>query len=349
METAPASENVAAISRYALRGGGFDDRDAYLAAPSDEKDAAKARRFREALWAALHATRLNVVRPGGASFAHLGTTRELLAMLTRPSPFRAPLGLSPRSRCLAPPPGDGDAWGVVLNGVVDKAPPAGAVVEHSVLGEATVGAGGLASCVRELPPGFSVPPRCLLQQVQLVDGRFVCVLLGVDDDVKAGEGDGAYLGRPWAETFARLGAAGAEIWPGGAGTLWTAALFPPADTAAGATALAAGLLEGGDAAAWRAAPERLSLKDVLAAGDKVAEVRWKASVAKTIRVRARLRSKVTVTAPLRVDLAGGWSDTPPICHEHGGSVANVAVTIDGARPAGLPGGSQRITVPSCPD
>ena len=39
METAPASENVAVISRYALRGGGFDDRDAYLAAPSDEMAA----------------------------------------------------------------------------------------------------------------------------------------------------------------------------------------------------------------------------------------------------------------------------------------------------------------------
>ena len=69
---------------------------------------------------------------------------------------------------------------------------------------------------------------------------------------------------------------------------------------------------------------------------------------------------VTATAPARVDLAGGWSDTPPISYEArgppptptstsgparlsplgaaaamgGGLVVNVAVTVDGARPLG---------------
>mmetsp|Transcript_41753 Transcript_41753/g.46610 ORF Transcript_41753/g.46610 Transcript_41753/m.46610 type:complete len:1263 (-) Transcript_41753:750-4538(-) len=33
-------------------------------------------------------------------------------------------------------------------------------------------------------------------------------------------------------------------------------------------------------------------------------------------------------APVRVDLAGGWSDTPPICYEYGGSVTGMAVLID---------------------
>ncbi|XP_055365408.1 L-fucose kinase isoform X2 [Betta splendens] len=41
-----------------------------------------------------------------------------------------------------------------------------------------------------------------------------------------------------------------------------------------------------------------------------------------------------VACPARLDLAGGWSDTPPIAFEHGGSVTNVAVTIDGKRPIG---------------
>lgn len=36
---------------------------------------------------------------------------------------------------------------------------------------------------------------------------------------------------------------------------------------------------------------------------------------------------VTVTAPVRLDLCGGWSDTPPICHELGGTVVNAAVTL----------------------
>ena len=45
---------------------------------------------------------------------------------------------------------------------------------------------------------------------------------------------------------------------------------------------------------------------------------------------------VTATAPARVDLAGGWSDTPPITYEAagGGFVVNVAVRVDGLQPMG---------------
>jgi hypothetical protein len=49
-------------------------------------------------------------------------------------------------------------------------------------------------------------------------------------------------------------------------------------------------------------------------------------------------------APARIDLAGGWSDTPPISYEMGGEVVNVAVLLEedegcpiGARASILPG------------
>lgn len=41
---------------------------------------------------------------------------------------------------------------------------------------------------------------------------------------------------------------------------------------------------------------------------------------------------VRVTAPVRLDFAGGWSDTPPICYAEGGAVLAAAVTVDGRRP-----------------
>lgn len=41
---------------------------------------------------------------------------------------------------------------------------------------------------------------------------------------------------------------------------------------------------------------------------------------------------VRIERPLRIDLAGGWSDTPPICFDKGGSVLNVAVTLEARRP-----------------
>lgn len=37
-------------------------------------------------------------------------------------------------------------------------------------------------------------------------------------------------------------------------------------------------------------------------------------------------------APARVDLAGGWTDTPPYCIEHGGSVVNIALDLNGQPP-----------------
>lgn len=37
---------------------------------------------------------------------------------------------------------------------------------------------------------------------------------------------------------------------------------------------------------------------------------------------------VWVTAPARLDFAGGWTDTPPICFEQGGAVLNAAVTLN---------------------
>lgn len=48
--------------------------------------------------------------------------------------------------------------------------------------------------------------------------------------------------------------------------------------------------------------------------------------------RGQARAAVEVTAPVRIDFAGGWSDTPPICNELGGTVFNAAVSLGGVNP-----------------
>ena len=45
-----------------------------------------------------------------------------------------------------------------------------------------------------------------------------------------------------------------------------------------------------------------------------------------------ISSAVTVHLPVRVDLAGGWTDTPPISLEKGGAVLNVALLLNGRYP-----------------
>lgn len=42
--------------------------------------------------------------------------------------------------------------------------------------------------------------------------------------------------------------------------------------------------------------------------------------------------KHVVKLPLRVNWGGGWSDTPPYCNEHGGTVLNAAVLLNGKLP-----------------
>ncbi len=51
------------------------------------------------------------------------------------------------------------------------------------------------------------------------------------------------------------------------------------------------------------------------------------------RAAAILHDQVVwVTTPVRIDFAGGWSDTPPICSELGGQVLNAAITLNGLYP-----------------
>uniref|UniRef100_A0A1I8I8X3 Fucokinase domain-containing protein n=1 Tax=Macrostomum lignano TaxID=282301 RepID=A0A1I8I8X3_9PLAT len=58
------------------------------------------------------------------------------------------------------------------------------------------------------------------------------------------------------------------------------------------------------------------------------------SVSRPIRPAVPIGHGVTALCPARIDLSGGWSDTPPICWEFGGCVANIAVLVDGRKPIG---------------
>ena len=44
------------------------------------------------------------------------------------------------------------------------------------------------------------------------------------------------------------------------------------------------------------------------------------------------KDEVVIKLPVRVNWGGGWSDTPPYCMEHGGTVLNAAITLNGALP-----------------
>jgi fucokinase len=45
-----------------------------------------------------------------------------------------------------------------------------------------------------------------------------------------------------------------------------------------------------------------------------------------------VKESVKINLPLRVNFGGGWSDTPPYCNEHGGTVLNAAIKVNGILP-----------------
>ncbi len=66
------------------------------------------------------------------------------------------------------------------------------------------------------------------------------------------------------------------------------------------------------------------LRDLIAREAQLAPARPRPNVIEDQIVWAR--------SPVRFDLAGGWTDTPPYCIEHGGKVLNVAADLNGQPP-----------------
>ena len=64
---------------------------------------------------------------------------------------------------------------------------------------------------------------------------------------------------------------------------------------------------------------------------KLGEIMKKVDHKKILALR-KTEDCITVELPLRIDFAGGWSDTPPICYKMGGAVFNAAVTLNGVKP-----------------
>ena len=78
------------------------------------------------------------------------------------------------------------------------------------------------------------------------------------------------------------------------------------------------------ASARPAASPYALLRDLMLADDSLRNARPRRNVLDDQIVWGR--------SPARLDLAGGWSDTPPYCLEHGGCVVNVGVDLNGQPP-----------------
>lgn len=236
----------------AFQGGGFHTYDAYAQMPADDPSPT----FRHVLWHLLSTEKLNAyVAPATADFRHLGTSREYVDLLVseRDAPVRSVFDFVNRAACVAPP----GQSNVVLNSILGASVSlgAGAVVEHSLLDKALhVGDHALCSCLRTSVGLNSIPPRCLVQQIKLLDGRFVCICFGIDDDIKNTH---TFLNKPIAIS---------------ANSLWSAKLFNPQPSPEDSLRAATELFS----STPTESAAHLSMSEVVDLADKSADFEWRA-------------------------------------------------------------------------
>lgn len=248
-------------------------------------------------------------------FFHIGSSRELLAGVTEPS--RTALAYAFANGACAAGAAPASAWrfNAVLEAPVKGR---GGLIEGCWL-KAPVSLGG--RCVLTGVPADCSVPISLPKETGLVcmpvgERDWTAVAYRLDDNFK---GDGKWDAKLW-----KVGALDAVV-------------AHALDVLAGRAGAAA------SRHALGALIPRVNQARMLAARTailrEVSRVRIAEDVSRSYqmpaapRAAAILRDQVVwVTTPVRIDLAGGWSDTPPICLEQGGTVVNMAVTLNGQYP-----------------
>lgn len=289
---------------------------------------------REQVWKVLRPYRMKLLRLAPAKFIHFGTTREILALMCGGVDAYASLGWS--SRVASSISGSTAGYNSVLSSRASIGKDCYLEVSY-VHSHAKVG----NNCVLSFVDIHDevIPDGVVLHGLKQRDGKFVVRIFGVQDNPK----ENRLFGRDLDEVAERLGT---DLWDGGNHTLWTAELYPEKDTVREAVAAALNLYalvtgEGrlGDCS------EKLRLHYYLGVvledenevqkcfGTIQSEVLEATVRSLSYNEKAHIvKDTHTVELPLRVNWGGGWSDTPPYCNEHGGTVLNAAILLNGEKP-----------------
>ena len=341
---------------------------------------------RQAVWAALHAYKMKLIRFSPAAFLHFGTTRQLHSLMTEDMPNYRFLD-----------------WSGVVNtnyrGSSDAALYNAYIGSDCVLGKncyiedsdlqhnVTVGEGCIISGVTL--KNVTVPPHCVLHGPKLAEDRYVCRMYAVTDNPKENSWLGRKLDMPlWEKPLFAVRptmdeAVQAALTDNREGELLSlkdsfnqadvTAILPWQDKLSDKIA-AEGILE----AIKNSTPveklqglkiservqkyllqeaDRLDMTDVAQFSEKIRIYYYIAKITGSEQMQKKCfatvkeallsavrdnihydaeakicKDEVVTRLPVRVNWGGGWSDTPPYCMEHGGTVLNAAISLNGQLP-----------------
>lgn len=230
-------------------------REAYLADTSDGPATEPLQKIREGLWDALRGRAFFVESLSPAKFLHFGTVREYQRLITYDDDDVRALGGRRRiSHIIGAGTVVDEQACLMQSRLGDRCRVApGAVAEYSILPEGSeLGRDSIASNLQLANP-VCIPADTVVHGLPVLAGEsgpagYVVRMWGIDDNPKAGlEEEATYLGRPLTELLQTLGVTVEDVWPGSSNsagcTLWSARLFPVAETVDAAWAWTAGLLD----------------------------------------------------------------------------------------------------------
>lgn len=223
---------------------------------------------RKILWEILHPYRLKLLRLAPAKFIHFGTTREILALMSDGVENYQALSWSKQVNSSI----SRDCAG--YNSVLSHRASVGenCYLEVSfVHDEANIGNNVLLSYI-DIHDEM-IPDDVVLHGLKQKNGKFVCRIYGVQDNPK----EDKLFGRELNQIQKNLGLSESDLWDSDNHTLWTANLYPEADSIRQAVQAALNVYylvhETGDLEEWKKA-NRKSLCSGFHDADSEAIIAW---------------------------------------------------------------------------
>lgn len=188
----------------------------------------KLLKCREKIWNILSQFSMKLLCLSPAEFIHFGTTRELLQLVTDEVSSYEFLGWDNKVLTTIE---DGEE-SAAYNAYVGKrvAAGAGSYIENSyVLGNSVVGESSILSNVKIVDT--KIPSDIVMHGLQLLDGRYVVRVYGVQDNPKMTyEKNASFLTTTLPEFIQKNGLKKSDIWKNSEEYLWFADLYPVCDT-----------------------------------------------------------------------------------------------------------------------
>lgn len=255
---------------------------------------------RNILWDALHGYTMKCLLLQKSRFIHFGTTKEFIEMMTSIEKYKE-LGWTKSTRCNI----QGDFIG--YNSYIEDGAQIHGYIENSVILKNTI---IRKNCIISGAwlENIEVPEKTVISMIALNDGRYCVRIYSIDCDTKSSE-------------------------------VWNNSCFPVIENPSECSSAVKNFFAHKPAPLTLSFAESYANADVFNNFDKIIQDKKNAfylsrthDLVLSHKIPARKKDYASCELPVRINFAGGWTDTSPYTNEYGGAVLNAAIHINNKNP-----------------